>query len=132
MRPPVTTMAKNLALAYTTWLKAGCPRRNRGERKEILNVCVLKESIKCEHFIGDMRVKVGHCEECGCDIHIHAQKLKWATTECPIGKWFALPEGIRKKRGKRLTEKAKATIRRLAKDPRAKKGCGGCGKKKKT
>ena len=73
--PPLITQAKNFTTATKKHVAAGRPKRSELETAKCMATCE-----KCEWFNPDSR----RCSKCGCRMTI---KSRWATANCPIGKW---------------------------------------------
>ena len=75
--------ALNFAKAATTHIASGvhlCSQEQINARYAICQPC---------EFLKDLT-----CQKCGCPISQERgwlSKLSWATSECPIGKWLAIP-----------------------------------------
>lgn len=67
------------------WWGEGKPYRTESEISGIFN----DHCRPCEHF--DRRSDArGVCRKCGCPLRLagnNLNKIAWATTSCPVGKW---------------------------------------------
>lgn len=75
--PPITTMAKTLAVETAKHVAGGCHARTPDEIDRIQRICEFCDQILYEGLA--MR-----CRLCGCNMNI---KITWATTKCPKQKW---------------------------------------------
>ena len=90
--PTLTQQAKSLAKAVVTQVKAGRPIRSEDEIKRIKKIC--KE---CDFY--NNKNNSPRCQKCGCYLNI---KQRWATADCPIGKWKEKPVIFTNAEGKPL------------------------------
>lgn len=99
------------------WGMFGRPTRSVEEQHFIVAECS-----RCEHLDGNT------CGICGCDVRFGSAKLAWGTTRCPDSppRWGEVAE----------LAQCIGLVRGLAgRDPEKKtngRGCGGCGKSKRT
>ena len=81
MDVPLNIAAKGLryARAFIRWTLAGCPVRTDAEVARLRAVCA-----GCKYGT------TGECSRCGCRVKGGSwwgDKLRWATEDCPLGKW---------------------------------------------
>lgn len=75
--PPITTMAKTLAVETAKHAASGFKTRTPDEIDRIRRICEFCDQVFYEGLA--MR-----CGKCGCNMNI---KITWAATKCPDGKW---------------------------------------------
>lgn len=101
------------------WKEAGEPTRSDEKVLELFEICK-----SCEHFI-KITKSIGQCGVCTCALRQDGDamnKLRWATTSCPLPepKWTA-EEGIQKEAEQEVPAQPQYINR-------PKKGGCGCGK----
>lgn len=73
----VITMGKRFLKENKKFRRAGKPTRTKEEHNDILNnICK-----PCEQY------NKGRCKLCGCKLEGFVNKIKYATSHCPINKW---------------------------------------------
>lgn len=72
--PSKIQMAKSLGKASIDQARAGFPTRSPEKVAEIMRICK-----QCPSYVKDAE----RCLKCGCC----SKKIKWATQNCPVGKW---------------------------------------------
>ncbi len=83
--PPLVTRAARYVSAFTRWILAGRPTRDDAAVDQLFAA----HCGPCPLFTGEL------CRVCGCavgDVSREsasrvANKLRWATEHCPLGKW---------------------------------------------
>lgn len=98
-----------------TWKNMGEPKRSDEKVIELYAICS-----KCEHYL-PLLENVGQCGICTCILRKDGErinKLRWATTRCPLDepKWTEEPG----------YEKSGDTLNSIPPPPAPNKGCG-CG-----
>ena len=78
--PSPARMAANLASSMAKWVAAGMTVVNAEQFDMRLAVCR-----GCEKWDGEALAGLGRCQECGCSTQA---KLRLATEQCPLGRWF--------------------------------------------
>ena len=73
--PSVPQMAKNFAVAAIKHAASGMKKRNDEEVKRLITICN-----GCDFYFKNTK----RCSKCGCFMNV---KARWATANCPIGKW---------------------------------------------
>lgn len=74
---------KSLSEALTAHALAGFPIASDEVLKDRESICLACTDWDKEAFMG-----LGRCLKCGCA----GLKLKLSTSECPVGKWTAVPK----------------------------------------
>jgi hypothetical protein len=72
--PSVLRMLKNFSKELAKYAKEGAPNVSKQDYKDRIKTCH-----SCEHLLRNKR-----CGMCGCIIE---HKAKWATSDCPDGRW---------------------------------------------
>jgi hypothetical protein len=83
--PTVVEQIGTFSKAVTNFVRAGLPVVSDKQYEDRLKICETCSDLnKLEN--GDW-----HCRQCGCKLNNHSllrpAKAKWATEECPLGKW---------------------------------------------
>lgn len=73
------SMAKSFFTVGYKHVTTGMKERIVEQRIEIHTICRL-----CEHYMFDTRINKERCGKCGCFL---GPKIKWAVSNCPLGKW---------------------------------------------
>lgn len=81
--PSLLRMLKNFSKELVKFAKEGAPVVSKQEYKDRIKTCH-----GCENLLRSKR-----CGLCGCIVE---QKAKWATADCPDGRWKIKPEYGRK------------------------------------
>lgn len=76
--PPITTMAKTLAVETAKHAASGFKNRTQDEIDRITKLCQ-----SCENVFHDDKLGT-RCRLCGCNMTL---KIKWTTARCPVEKW---------------------------------------------
>lgn len=88
--PSVAQRAKNYLSAREKWVAAGKPMRSAEERAALFAICQQCPSGEYREKLLRIVAPQGICDVCGCGLHPErdvANKLAWATEECPRGHW---------------------------------------------
>lgn len=101
------------------WKEAGEPVRSDEKVAELYNICA-----QCEEYIPlPLVTDRGQCRICTCLLSKdgdHMNKLRWATTSCPLNKWTEEPEYQKKEAEPEIPVQPQFNSRK-------KKGGGSCG-----